>query len=292
MLVEVKASQKAYQKATKQLFDGIERLSEVFGELGLKTSWLYVGVVFSISATETPLFDCANCSVFAIVGQELIPTNFKLMEEEVARRHQNNWRAEEHVQEFVELAKELLFIAQGDPLAPVTESNLIDKVTQHVEQAGSAKSAFFWTNEQLSIIHVCDTVQFLVLDAFYSTGKSEVLRYYGKNKLEKGSVLHYFNQRPVGLKANTSLLPFTLMLQKKFPVGVVKETTFQFGTDSIQNFLKEHFIEPTHHLIFDEVICTKYNTKFLKSLVQMKECVASLWVAMGAEPISGAVEWN
>ena len=90
MLVEVKASQKAYQKATKQLFDGIERLSEVFGELGLKTSWLYVGVVFSISATETPLFDCANCSVFAIVGEELIPTNFKLMEEEVARRHQNN----------------------------------------------------------------------------------------------------------------------------------------------------------------------------------------------------------
>ena len=64
------------------------------------------------------------------------------------------------------------------------------------------------------------------------------------------------------------------MLQKKFPAGVVKETTFQFGTDSIQNFLKEHGIEPTHHLIFDEVICTKYNTKFLKSLVQMKESLS------------------
>ena len=290
MLIEVKSNQKAYQKATKQLFDGFEGLKEVFGELGITTLWLYVGVFIALSANETPLFDCTNCSIFALIGEESICPNFKLIEEEVARRHENIWRPEDHVKEFVELAKEMLFIAQGDPYAPVTQSNVIDKTCQHVELAGSAKSVFFWTNEQLPIIHACETIQFLVLDAFYSTGKSEVLRYFGRDKLEKGGTVHYFNQRPVGLKANTSLLPFTLMLQTKFPTGVVKETTFQFGADSVQGFLEDYGIEPSHHLIFDEVICTRYNTKFLESLVQMKNSVASLWIAMGAEPITGEID--
>ena len=290
MLIEVKSNQKAYQKATKQLFDGFEGLKEVFGELGITTLWLYVGVFISPSGNETPLFDCSNCSIFAIIGEEYIFPNFKLIEEEVVLRQENIWKPEDHVKEFVELAKEMLFIAQGDPYAPVTQSNVIDKTSQYIELAGSAKSVFFWTNEQLPIIHACQTIQFLVLDAFYSTGKSEVLRYFGRDKLEKGDILHYFNQRPVGLKANTSLLPFTLMLQTKFPTGVVKETTFQFGADSVQGFLEDYGIEPTHHLIFDEVICTRYNTKFLESLVQMKNSVASLWIAMGAEPITGEID--
>ena len=293
MLIEVKSNQKAYQKATKQLFDGFEGLKEVFGELGITTLWLYVGVFISLSGNEFPLFDCSNCSIFALVGKESISSNFKLIEEYVVRRQENIWRPGDHVKEFVELAKEMLFIAQGDPYAPVTQSNLIDKTSQHIDLAGSAKSVFFWTNEQLPIIHACQTIQFLVLDAFYSTGKSEVLRYFGRDKLEKGDVVHYFNQRPVGLKAQTSplwsLLPFTLMLQTKFPTGVVKETTFQFGADSVQGFLEDYGIEPSHHLIFDEVICTRYNTKFLESLVQMKNGVGSLWIAMGAEPITGEI---
>ena len=77
------------------------------------------------------------------------------------------------------------------------------------------------------------------------------------------------------------------MLQTKFPTGVVKETTFQFGIDSVKGFLQEYGIEATHHVIFDEVICTKYSTGFLESLIAMKKNVGSLWVAMGAQPISG-----
>ena len=56
-----------------------------------------------------------------------------------------------------------------------------------------------------------------------------------------GENLHYFNHRPVKMRGNKNLLPFTLVLQGEFPEGVVKETTFQFGIDSIKGFLQKHF---------------------------------------------------
>ena len=86
---------------------------------------------------------------------------------------------------------------------------------------------------------------------------------------------------------NSNLLPFTLMLQKVFPSEVVKETSFQFGIDPVEVFLEQYGIEPTHHVIFDEVICTKYNKAFVDSIVKMKNNVASLIVAMGARPTTG-----
>ena len=89
------------------------------------------------------------------------------------------------------------------------------------------------------------------------------------------------------MKGNVNLLPFTLVLQGEFPEGVVKETTFQFGIDSVKGFLQEHSIEPDHHLIFDELICTKYDRHFLDSLKALKENVKSLWIAMGAVPVTG-----
>ena len=128
---------------------------------------------------------------------------------------------------------------------------------------------------------------YLFLDAFYSTGKTEVLKYFGKYNLGKGEIVHYFIQRPKGMDQNSNLLPFTLMLQKEFRSGVVKETPFQFGIDPVEDFLKQYEIEPTHHVIFDEVICTKYNKSFIDSMIKLKNSVASLWIAMGAQPIAG-----
>ena len=110
--------------------------------------------------------------------------------------------------------------------------------------------------------------------------------YYCKDKQTKGEIVHYFNQRPIGHNEDFGLLPFTLMLQNQFSSNVVKETTFLFGVDSIKGFLQKYEIEPTHHVIFDEVICTKYSNRFTDSLIAMKENVASLWVAMGSQPIT------
>ena len=83
------------------------------------------------------------------------------------------------------------------------------------------------------------------------------------------------------------MLPFTLMLQGEFPEGVVKETTFQFGIDSVNGFLEKYSIESDHILIFDEVICTKYTKEFMDALITIKNSVKSFWIAMGAEPLIG-----
>ena len=89
------------------------------------------------------------------------------------------------------------------------------------------------------------------------------------------------------MKGTSNLLPFTLVLQSQFPEGVVKETTLQFGVDSVEEFLQEHGIEPDHHVIFDELICTKYDRQFINALISLKDNVESLWIAMGAEPVTG-----
>ena len=48
MLIDVKSSQKAYQEAENQLFDGKEQLEEVFSVLGMTTTWQYVGVFIAL----------------------------------------------------------------------------------------------------------------------------------------------------------------------------------------------------------------------------------------------------
>ena len=285
MLIEVKYNQKAYQKATKQLFDGKERLEEIFSILGMTTAWKYIGIFFALGGDGTPLFDCEKCTTYGIIGEESITGHLETIDEEVAKKN-DDWNPADHVEEFVELAKQVLFIAQGDPFAPVTGSNLINKTVKHVKLASTIENIFFWTLQQLSIVDAMN-VLYMILDAFYSTGKSEILKYYCKKQTEKGEIVHYFNQRPADHNEDSGLLPFTLMLQNQFPSNVVKETTFLFGVDSVKRFLQQHEIEPTHHIIFDEVICTKYSKGFTDSLIAMKENVASFWVAMGSQPITG-----
>ena len=285
MTVEVKSSQKAYQKSIKQLFDGKDRMEEVFSVLGLTTAWKHVGVFYADVPGKLPLFDCEPCSTFAIIGEGEIPGKMKRIDELIISSHEN-WNPSDHVGEFVEVAKQLLFIAQGDPYAPVTASNLVTKTLQHILRASDVRSIFLWTPEQLSLVQAMNLL-YVAIDASYSTGKSEVMKYYGKGKLKKREKLHYFNHRPLKMKGNTNLLPFTLVLQGQFPEGVVKETTFQFGVDSIKEFLDENGIEPDHNVIIDELICTKFNKQFFEALTFLKDNVKSLWIAMGAQPVTG-----
>ena len=76
------------------------------------------------------------------------------------------------------------------------------------------------------------------------------------------------------------------MMQNEFPEKVVKETSIQFGKDCIKEFLEQYDIKSSDHLIFDEVICTKYCKEFIDSILLLKDSVASLWMAMGSEPIT------
>ena len=89
MLVEVKSNQKGYQKAMKQMFDGKERIEEIFSALGITTEWKYVGIFYAHIGIDTPLFDCRHCSTFAIIGEDKIPNKLKKVEEEVRDKHEN-----------------------------------------------------------------------------------------------------------------------------------------------------------------------------------------------------------
>ena len=68
---------------------------------------------------------------------------------------------------------------QGDPYAPVTVPNIINKTTKHINHASTAENIFLWTPEQLSVIQALE-MAFVIFDGFYSTGKSDVLKYHGK----------------------------------------------------------------------------------------------------------------
>ena len=187
MIWEVKWNQKQYQKAKKQLFDGIERIQEILAAIGLTaTSWKLVVVFFAFVGTE---FVCERCSIFSIIGEAAIHPNIQSIEEKVAERHQN-WNPSDHVQEFVDLTKEILFIAQGDPNAPVIGEYVINKTVEHVEQA----SSILWTPEQLALIQENpENLPHVLFDNFYSTGKSRILRHYGKRGLKKleGKIIQY-----------------------------------------------------------------------------------------------------
>jgi hypothetical protein len=78
------------------------------------------------------------------------------------------------------------------------------------------------------------------------------------------------------------------MLQKEFPNGVVKESVFRFGIDSVKSFLSQHAIESHHHVIFDELICNDFSKRFVDSILAIKSRVASLWIAMGCVPLLGS----
>ena len=75
---------------------------------------------------------CDKCSTFAIVGEDQIPDKLISIRDIICQSHEN-WNPSDHVEEFVEITKHLLFIAQGNPYAPVTGSNVVDKTVQQVE---------------------------------------------------------------------------------------------------------------------------------------------------------------
>ena len=182
MILEVKWTQKLYQKTKKQLFDGMERIQEILAVIGLlDAGWQLVGVFFAYVGTE---FECETCSIFTIIGDSAIHSNMERIENKVAEKH-HKWIPGDHVQEFKDVTKEILFIAQGDPNAPVIGEYIINKTVAHVEHASSLDNTILWTPEQLALIEENpENLPHVLFDNFYSTGKSRILRHYGKRNLK------------------------------------------------------------------------------------------------------------
>ena len=113
------------------------------------------------------------------------------------------------------------------------------------------------------------------------------IKLYLPSKTDYAGNVHYFIHKPIHLRGNSQKGLFALMIQNEFPEKVVKETSIQFGEDCIKEFLEQYDIKSSDHLIFDEVICTKYCKEFIDSILLLKGSVASLWMAMGSEPVTG-----
>ena len=303
MIIETKAtaSRGMYKKAEKQLRDGKSKLEEICAAIAETTKFKFCGVFFASAIVESgePPFTCnlldcnKKCSLFSIVGEEGFEVNFRQIEEEIVKSHEEKWIPVHHIKEFIEIMKQVMFKAQGNSCAPVTMTNIVDITEKHVLKAGTPSAMFFWTLEQLSLVQAYD-LKFVYLDAFYSCGKTEVLKHLAlhwnkeniRSEEEEGKV-HYLINRPKNLLMKK--LPLTLVLEKFFHrTNVeVKETNFQVGMEPVGLFLEENCIKPNDFVCFDEVICKDYSRIFSDSLKEMAESVASLWVAIGSKPVVG-----
>ena len=157
------------------------------------------------------------------------------------------WTPDEHVTEFVELAKQFMFIAQGDRCAPVTESSEVNKIADQVNAASTFESLMFWTREQLSVAQALEML-FVFLDAFYSTGKTAILKHVAKHWDKQKKTVHFFIHRAeLDEEELKQKLPFTLMVEYEFRNAQsvqIEETTFRFeDEDSLEPFLKKFQIE-------------------------------------------------
>ena len=206
MAIEIKASASSSncQKAKKQLLEAKDISERIYGEIGLSTKFLFAGVFYAtkhspenIQMQDSPF----NDSIFSIVGEETIEEKLRLIDEQATKLNRS-WSLADHLDEFVNLIKNLLFIAQGNPKAPVTDSNMINKIHEHVTKASTFQNILFWifwTPEQFAVINEL-YVPYVFLDAFYSTGKSSMLQYITKHwSQENGMYVQVVHLKNVGV---------------------------------------------------------------------------------------------
>ena len=102
-----------------KIFNSIEKLGQ---------DWKYIGMFYASLDSRQPLFDCQSCLAWTIVGKENIQSKLEHMES----RLKPGWNPLEHLLDFIELIKEIMFIAQGDPKAPVTQAMQVNKLSQNI----------------------------------------------------------------------------------------------------------------------------------------------------------------
>ena len=149
MVIEVKASFKYFAKAKVQLKDSKERVQAVFNSVeNMSDEWQYIGLCYIDAG------DCGSINDFVINGIQRF--DLQSIELKVEQIRTKEWIPDQHIEEFVSVAKVLLFEAQGHPQAPLSRAKQIEKIDEELDQASAPENIFFWTPEQLSIVHAMD----------------------------------------------------------------------------------------------------------------------------------------
>ena len=276
--IEVKENVKKYQSAIKQFHDGRESLMKIFNSIeNMSQDWKYIGMFYASLDSSQPLFDCQICHPWTILKKENIQSKLEHMES----RLNPGWNPTEHLLEFVELIKEIMFIAQGDPKAPVTQAMQVNKLSQNIDQ----NTKFFWTPEQLGITDGSNDAPWMLLFAYYGCGKTWCLKERAKYLLKSNqkNVVHFFLAKH-RKDIDESLLDDLSLYFKNtsiLPKGLSIKFSYSNKRGYLAKELKEAGVQPSHHVLLDEYTVIDPQA-FVQDLKEVKGQVASLWIATTA----------
>ena len=127
--------------------------------------------------------------------------------------HDELWLATDHIDEFKIITKKLLFIAQGDVNAPVTQDNLDRNLREYVQIVGEPENIWFWSSQQLCI-NQANNLDRVIFTSFYSTGKTKLM-------MKRADTLNSLGEKVLFIVANSvknhsKKLALTLQLEQMF----------------------------------------------------------------------------
>ena len=113
MVVEAKVNKKCKKssKAMEQLKDAKRKMQKLFDSIQkISSEWKYIGILYLKEGSFLDINCCKTCREFTIISQRDIFGKLENIEKKLKLK---NWKPENHVKEFVELTKQIMFEAQG-----------------------------------------------------------------------------------------------------------------------------------------------------------------------------------
>ena len=271
MNIEAKTSHQQFNSAKEQIKDCQNRIQAVFNGIeGMSSLWKFVGVCF-IGDGGYDTFG----KDFVIDGTEDIATKLNKIEHQV--NHSQQWIPnEDRIKEFVNVAKFLLFEAQGQHKAPLTHQKLTEKVDEDLDKASAPENLLFWTPEQLSIVQAMH-IDWMFLMAYYGCGKTILLIERAEYLLRNpNNTVHFYIDKYDSGLAEVLKLRFAGKNIKIKTKDLMFDSDFDLSSDEVN---------PSDHVIIDEA--RMWNSKrFLEQLKRFQSQISTLWVALGYVSIS------
>merc|ERR1711860_200396 len=135
MHLEVKLSGKPerFHHVMNQLKDGRFRMQKLIDSIdGLSKLWAWIGTALFQYPHSDLQFSCSKCQDFVFFGFDGFDEQLRSIEQKISN-HQGQW---DHLEvlnrsgQFVEITKQLLCVAQGNPEAPVTRDKVVQKTIE------------------------------------------------------------------------------------------------------------------------------------------------------------------
>ena len=271
MGIEVKGSHKQFDHAKEQVKDCRNRIQAVFNGIeGMSSLWKFVGVCFIGNRHEQ-----ISGKEFVIDGTEDIAAKLNKIEHQVQTPL---WTPnEDRVKEFVNVAKFILFEAQGHHKAPLTKQVLIEKVDKDLEKASAPENILFWTPEQLSIVQAMDN-KWMLLMSYYGCGKTILL-------IERAEYLLRNQDHMVHFYVDNVNSGLTEVLKRRFANHRNIKIRTKRRNDDYHWLFDGDGVLHGDHVIIDEAY-VKDSKRFLNYVKLLQSVFSTVWVSIGAVGIN------